>query len=126
MGSGGGPCTDHPSPCPLPQGGRGPVWSPPPRWGGGRGRGAEGEAGGPASALGRGRGGVLADDEAGEPADRDVLAGPGVDLLDELADRLGVVLDERLVHQHVVLTGPAGELALDDLLPHVLGLVRDL
>src|SRR5512132_1476957 len=42
---------------------------------------------------------ALADEEPGEPRDRDVLSCPGVDGLDHVADRLGLVLDESLLHQ---------------------------
>lgn len=75
--------------------------------------------------FGFGGGSDFADDEAGETSDGDVLSGPGVNLLDQLADRLGVVLDERLVEQDVVFTSPTAQFAFDDLLTDVFGLIGD-
>src|SRR5687768_3773601 len=62
--------------------------------------------------------------EAGEPGDANVLPGLRRDLCAQLLDRLAVVLvhvDVRLVEEGDLLP-PLGELALDDLLDHVVGL----
>ena len=68
---------------------------------------------------------AFADDEPGEPGDRDILAGPRVDGQDHVAHRLGLVLDEFLVEQDA-LAEPGVELALGDLLLHVRRLVGHL
>src|SRR6188474_2891331 len=67
---------------------------------------------------------LLADAEVREAGDADVLAGLRGELLAQLLDRLRVVLlgvDVGLVEQGDFLA-PLGELALDDLLDHVVGL----
>ena len=56
-----------------------------------------------------------------EALDGNLLADLGGDLVEQLLHRLRVVLHERLVEQHDVLE-VRGQLALDDLLDHVLGL----
>src|SRR6202161_344802 len=70
---------------------------------------------------------LLADGEAHEAANHDVLAGRRGQLVAQLLDGLAVEL--RVVHllleQHDRLQ-PRVELAGDDFLPHVLGLVRGL
>src|SRR3977135_3706343 len=71
---------------------------------------------------------LLADREAGEPLDDDVLAGLGREGGAQLLNRLAVVLvavDVLLVEQDDVLV-PGLELALDDLGPDVLRLVAGL
>src|SRR5262249_45569636 len=72
-----------------------------------------------------GRGRVRTDDESGEPGHGDVLSGPGVHADDDVVDRLGVVLDELLVHEDD-LTVPGDELAFGDLLADRFGLIADL
>src|SRR5271165_2399149 len=71
--------------------------------------------------------GLLADREAGEAADDDVLAGRRRELVSQLLH--GLALELRVVHllleQHD-RRQPRVELAGDDFLPHVLGLVRRL
>ena len=67
---------------------------------------------------------LLADHEASEAGDHDVLAGRGRGRGPQLLDRLAVVLvgvDVDLLEQSDLLA-PLGELALDDLLADVLGL----
>src|SRR5688572_16509750 len=68
---------------------------------------------------------VLADADAAEAADGDVLAHARSCLVDDLLDRLGLVLDPLLVEKHALLV-EALELALDDLLDDVVGLPRVL
>src|SRR5215207_4854664 len=69
-------------------------------------------------------GSLFADDEPGEPGDHDVLAGARRERLPELLDRLALVhvgADVLLLEQGDFLR-PLRDLALDDLLDHVLGL----
>ena len=67
----------------------------------------------------------FADKEPGEPGDRDILSGSCVDGHDDVADGLGVVLDELLIEKHA-LREPGVELAVGDFLLHVGGFVADL
>src|SRR5436309_181994 len=81
---------------------------------------------GPAAFTGSFGGGffeAIAEPEADEPPDADVLADPGDVLGDQLADRDLRVLDEGLLQQAELLV-ELGELPVDDLLDDLRGLAR--